>query len=403
MSNRITVVDSIMGSGKTSWAIEYINQNPDENILYIAPYLEEADRIGRSVERDMKYPKNKGDGKLGNLQDLLSAQEDIASTHALFMMLNDDCKEAIRQGKYTLFLDETITAIEPYDLTHKNDIDYLLQKGSISIDAHGFINWIDGDMDTRYNPIKILAQNHSLFFVNKKLLMWRYPPEIFRLFDKVYILTYLFPASILKYYFDLCEIPYNVQSVKSIDGKYALCDYYAPDKSFFRRKIHIYSKSDLNDSFTQKPTALSAAWFKNPGNASKIKLLKNNIYNYFTNKCPAKSENIMWSTFKDAQQKLRGKGYSTRFVSCNCRATNDYSSATHLCYCLNIYPNVGVSQFFYQHEIDINQDLYALSEMVQWIWRSNIRCDGEIYIYVPSKRMRKLLIDWLENDDNKIF
>ncbi len=403
MENIITVVDSIMGSGKTSWVIEYINQNPDENIFYVAPYLDEADRIGHSVKRDMKYPKNKGDGKLGNLQDLFSAQEDIASTHALFMMLNDDCKEAIRQGEYTLFLDETIAAIEPYDLAHKNDIDYLLQKGSISIDAHGFINWIDGDMDTRYNPIKILAQNHSLFFVNKKLLMWRYPPEIFKLFKKVYILSYLFPASILRYYFDLCEIRYNLQSVKSIDGKYALCDYYTPDKSIYKRKIHIYSKSDLNDSFSQKPTALSAAWFKNTSNASKIKLLKNNIYNYFTNKYPAKNENIMWTTFKDIQQKLRGKGYSTRFVSCNCRATNDYSNATHLCYCLNVYPNVGVSQFFYQHDIDINQDLYALSEMLQWIWRSNIRCGGEIYIYIPSKRMRKLLTDWLENDDNKIF
>lgn len=130
MNNKITVVDSIMGSGKTSWAISYINQNPDENILYIAPYLDEATRIGSSVERDMKYPKNKGNGKLGNIQELLNSGEDIASTHALFMMLNSDCKEAIRQGEYTLFLDETISAIEPYDLAHKDDIDYLLKKAA---------------------------------------------------------------------------------------------------------------------------------------------------------------------------------------------------------------------------------------------------------------------------------
>lgn len=403
MSNKITVVDSVMGSGKTSWAISYINENPDENILYIAPYLKEAERIGTSVEREIKYPKNIGDGKLGNIQNLLSAGEDIASTHALFMMLNGDCKEAIRQGEYTLFMDETIAAIEPYDLTHKDDIDYLLQKGSIAIDDNGFIDWIDDDLDTRYNPIRILAQNHSLFYVNNKLLMWRYPPEIFKLFKKVYILTYLFQASILKYYFDLCKITYDTQSVELLDGKYTLCDYYEPCKSDFRQKIHIYSKSDLNDKFAQKSTALSAAWFKNYGNASKIKLLKDNIYNYFTNKCPAKSENIMWSTFKNAKHKLKGKGYSTRFVSCNCRATNDYSSATHLCYALNVYPNVGVSQFFYQHGIDINQDLYALSEMLQWIWRSAVRKGEEIYIFIPSKRMRKLFKDWLENDDNKII
>ena len=112
--NKITVVDSLMGSGKSSWAIRYINANPDENILYIAPYLEEASRIGSSVQREIKYPKNKGEGKLGDICNLLDAQEDIASTHALFMMLTTECKDAIRQGKYTLFLDETIAAIEPY-------------------------------------------------------------------------------------------------------------------------------------------------------------------------------------------------------------------------------------------------------------------------------------------------
>lgn len=148
-NSNITVVDSIMGSGKTSWAIRYINDHPDENVLYITPYLEETKRIGNSVNRDMKYPENHGNGKLGNLYDLFEAQEDISSTHALFMKLTTDCKDALKRGKYTLFLDETIAAIEPYDLAHKDDINYLLSKGSISIGADGFIDWIDDDMDTR--------------------------------------------------------------------------------------------------------------------------------------------------------------------------------------------------------------------------------------------------------------
>ncbi len=402
-SDNIIVVDSIMGSGKTSWAIDYINKNPDEKILYVAPYLEEAERIGKSVEREVKYPKNKGNGKLGDIQDLLKSKKDIASTHALFSMLTDGSKEAVKEGEYTLFLDETIAAIEPYDLKYKDDIDYLIQKGSITIDRDGFVNWMDEDMDTRYNPIKALALNHSLFFVNRKLLMWRYPPEIFTLFKKVYILTYLFPSSILKYYFDFCKISYIVKSIKMEGENYTLCDYFEPDKRAFKEKIHIYNKADLNDCFTQKSTSLSAAWFKDTKNASKIKILKNKIYNYFTNKCKARNENIIWTTFKDAQFKLKGKGYSTRFVSCNCRGKNEYSNAKYLCYALNSYPNVGVTQFLYQHKIKISQDLYALSEMVQWIWRSNIRCGGEIYIYIPSKRMRKLLMDWLEKDDSEII
>lgn len=395
MEEKITVVDSVMGSGKTSWAIEYMNTHYDENILYITPYLDETERIKESTIKDIKCPKNLGEGKLGNILELLRSQEDIASTHALFLKLTEDCKETIKEGHYTLFLDETIAAVEPYNVKYKDDIDYLLKKGSIAINESGFIQWIDDDLDTRYNPIKVLAQNHSLFFVNQKLLMWRYPPEIFTLFDKVYILTYLFDASILKYYFDMHHIAYETKSVKKSDNKFVLCDYYTPNTKEFAKKIHIYDKSDLNENFPQKITGLSASWFRNNANADKIKKLQKNIYNFFTNKEPAKSKKIMWTTFKEMKRKLSGKGYTKGFVSCNCRATNDFSGTDHLAYCLNIYPHVGVNQFFVQHEIIMDSDKYALSEMLQWIWRSNIRNDGEIWIYIPSRRMRKLLQDWL--------
>ena len=392
----ITVIDSLMGSGKTSWAIEYINEHTDDNLLYVTPYLNEAERISKAVDREMKHPKNKGDGKLGDILNLLILQEDICSTHALFLKLDKECKEAIRQGNYTLFLDETIAAIEPYNLAYKDDIDYLLRKESIQINSDGFIEWVDNDLDTRYNPIRILAQNHSLFYVNQKLLMWRYPPEIFDLFENVYILTYMFDASILKYYFDLNKIIYETKSIAYKNEKYCLCDYFKPDLSIYKEKIHIYKHSDLNDSFQQKNTALSMTWFKNPANTAKIRILKNNAYNYFSHKEPAKSNEIMWTTFLDYKPKLKGKGYANGFVSCNCRATNDYAGRNHLCYCLNVYPHVGITQFYSQHGIEMNQDKYALSELLQWIWRSSIRNNEEIWIYIPSKRMRKLLSDWLD-------
>ena len=47
------------------------------------------------------------------------------------------------------------------------------------------------------------------------------------------------------------------------------------------------------------------------------------------------------------------------------------------------------------HEIDENK--YALSEMIQWIWRSAIRNGEDIYIYIPSRRMRDLLLEWLND------
>lgn len=44
--NKITVkiVDDIMGSGKTTWAIDYINSNIDKRFLCILPTLSECER-----------------------------------------------------------------------------------------------------------------------------------------------------------------------------------------------------------------------------------------------------------------------------------------------------------------------------------------------------------------------
>ena len=46
----------------------------------------------------------------------------------------------------------------------------------------------------------------------------------------------------------------------------------------------------------------------------------------------------------------------------------------------------------------MDQSLYSLSEMVQFIWRSRIRNGEPIDLYVPSKRMRELLIAWLNDE-----
>lgn len=170
-NTKVTVVDSMMGSGKTSWAINYINQHEDENILYITPYNTETERIRDSVHREVKLPAHKGDGKLGDILKLLENEEDISATHTLFSMLTDEHKEAIDRGSYTLFIDETVEAVAPYELANSDDIQFLLDKGSIEIDSDEVIHWIDQDYDTRLNPIKILAKNLALFQVNKKILM----------------------------------------------------------------------------------------------------------------------------------------------------------------------------------------------------------------------------------------
>ena len=398
-----------MGSGKTSWSIQHIDRNPFENFLYITPFLSEVKRIADNTDRDFKQPINKGEGKLGSINELLACQYDIASTHALFKKFDEESRANIKNGHYTLILDEVINVIEPYNI-QKDDVPLLKDSGCITIDEDGFVIWNKdkANYDTKYNEIKILAESRSLVCINQKLLLWHYPPNIFTLFDKIYILTNLFESSILKNYFDLYQIEYEKKSIKNEREKYYISDFCLPDTKIYSKLLNIYD-GNLNTNIKQKQTGLSSTWYGKKVNIQIIQQIKKNLYNYFTNILNAKSDTIMWTTFKDSKMKLRGKGYSKEFkaeqldtvanaygfLACNSRSTNKYGNCFNLAYCLNVYLHPSVSQFFKQKGIAIDEDLYALSEMIQWIWRSSIRNGESINIYIPSIRMRMLLESWL--------
>ena len=395
----VVIVDSVMGSGKTRWAIQYMNEHPEDNILYITTLNKECEeRIKEQVKHQVCVPvvKAQDHQKLDDVAELLAAGKDIASTHALFQRYDDRCRTAIRQNEYILFLDETLSAVEEFKLTHKDDIRSLKEHHDIVVEPDGMLTWTGDELDTSYNKIRTVAKNHCLFEVNSTFYVWQFPPDIFKLFKKVYVLTYMFEGSILKTYFDMHDITYQKKSVSTTEKGYELVDYYKPDKSAFRDKIHVSEEVFETVRRKQKNTALSATWFKNASKQT-LKELHDSVYNYLHNKCHAKADDILWTTFKDYRHKLKGKGYANAFLSCNTRATNDYNDRNYLVYAVNVYVHPMIEHYFFQRGYVIDENKYALCEMIQWIWRSAIREGEDIYIYIPSRRMRNLLVEWLND------
>ena len=119
------------------------------------------------------------------------------------------------------------------------------------------------------------------------------------------------------------------------------------------------------------------------------------MINYFQNIVKSKSKENMWSCFKDYKTKLKGNGYTKGFVSCNARATNDYRNKKNLAYVVNTFNNPMILKFFRAKNVEVDEDSYALSELIQWIFRSQLRDNKEINLYIPSSRMRTLLRMWL--------
>ena len=48
----------------------------------------------------------------------------------------------------------------------------------------------------------------------------------------------------------------------------------------------------------------------------------------------------------------------------------------------------------------MDENAYTLSNMIQFIWRPNIRQGGEVDVYVPSSRMRELLLDFMRSNNH---
>lgn len=405
----IKVCDSIMGSGKSSAAINYMNAHKhDKKFIYITPYLTETDRIFSKC-KDLHFvrPSNKlkefNFSKSQHTNELIKEGRNISTTHQAFKRYTSETLDNIKKQGYTLIIDESVSVYEEY-VTHPTDLNLLIGAGYIK-EINGVYTRGDEDYDGACfkNFLSILKSRELISMDNNSytLYFWSLPPDLLTSFDDVYILTYMFKAQSLKYFMDVYNIKYTFIGVeRTPDGKYYFCkdSSYIPEYvHHIKDKIHILDNARLN-SIGNDYYALSKSWYTNK--TGETDQLKNNISNCFNHIWRGvEADKRMWGAFSCAFNKLKGKGYTKSFVPFNERATNSYKNKTHLVYATNVFMNVSEKLLYQRYGVQVDEDLYALSTMVQWIWRSAIRDGQDIYLYIPSKRMRTLLINWIHSFD----
>lgn len=401
----VRVVDAIMGTGKTASIVNMINSSEDdERFIYITPLLSEADRIMTQCKKKyFRTPKFQGNSsKLDNLKKLIKEERNIASTHALFQKFDNELIGLCRSSDYTLIMDEVADVIQEYYMSDY-DFETIMSKYAYIREDTKQLVWREeyknyvGD----YSEHKRLMELGSLVYYGNSLMCWLFPIDVFRAFRKIYILTYRFDLQLQRYYYDYYGLPYTYMSVEgdSLDT-YHLVDFDR-DKNYvkydYSKLIHIHSAEKIN-RIGDTNSALSKTWYESNKDGGGIKRLKNNICNFFINVTGHGSSCNMWTTFKDYEYKLRGKGYSNGFLPLNSRSTNEFRDRDCIAYPVNRYLNPFVKNFFITNKITVDEDGYALTEMLQFIWRSAIRDGKEIWVYIPSKRMRKLLENWIEEN-----
>ncbi len=433
METKVTVIDSIMGKGKTTWAADFMAEHPERRFIYCAPFLNLLDEMNERLRErgraELYNPSNRGSGKRDHFNTLLMEGRDIGVTHCTFSNSNTETVECLTEGHYTLILDEVMDILVEYntatgDHMRKRDHELMIEKKLIRVDDYGKVHW-QGDHceETQYATVERVARDGNLFLLDGTMLVWQFPPDIFGMFDEVFVLTYLFDGSLLRPYFQYHDIPYIKKSIETDqNGKRFMTEYSdaREEREKFSGLISILDDRKMND---YRNYALSKNWFISY--KDKRNILKNNIYKYVRTITKAKANRIMWTTFKGYKDTIKGKGYTrvrnlteaemksnpserekaeravSCFVPCNARGTNLYGDRDVLIYGLNFFPSEYILRYFSNKNavdgtnITVDKDLISLSAMIQWVWRSAIRNGKPIQIYIPSERMRKLFIGWL--------
>lgn len=409
---RIKVVDSIMGRGKTTALIQFLTNDMQmmDHWVIVVPVLSEIDRWIKALRCEYLptpvSPQYRDEqNKTEDFKKLLRHHAHlIIVTHSLFDMIDNEIVSLIQDGKYSLIIDEVPVPVSKINLKD-GDLRVLMRSETIVTDPDsGNVKWNPDFIreSTSYSNLRDLCLTGKVYYDKKANALFKISPyEVYVAAQSVYILTYMFEAQIIYYFFMQNNIKYDKWSViyDSEFDEYMLIDYhknldYVHD---LKSMIHICDNPKLN-LIGKKNEALSLNWFaKHP---KEIADLKKNIFNYGRNICKAKGADVLWTTFSDYQKKLEVSGYKNDFLSVNAKATNDFSDRTVVMYLANRFISPQMLNYFNLSEMDIkfDKDAYALSEMLQFIWRSAIRNGKPINLYIPSSRMRGLLEKWIEEN-----
>lgn len=396
-----------MGSGKTSSAIRYMNEHPNDKFIFVTPYLTEAERIRKGCEtlhfvEPSDGLKEYGFKKSNHTMALIRSGENISTTHQAFRGYTQETLDYIKEKGYTLIVDENVEILEKFEY-HPTDLKLAIDAGYINCDNGVYTLAKDGYDGTALRDMMRLLKSRELIKVSDNnrdpLFFWALPPTLLTSFKDVFILTYLFSGQSLKYLMDIYHIEYERIGIERTgDGGYRFGSYpgYTPEYIYdLKNKLHILDNPKMN-SVGDGYYDLSMSWFdRSRSDVAKLKRNINNYYNNIYRDIPTNKR--MWGSYKGEMSKVKGKGYTKAFVTFNAKATNQYKDRDCLVYVANLFMNVNEKKFYNLHGIEVDEDMYALSIMVQWIWRSAIREGGEVNLYIPSRRMRELLVGWIDS------
>lgn len=451
-----------MGKGKTTSLIKECNKpkygkDGQKRFIIAVTLKTEIERILAEVKEVSCKTQRINGHKLEHLKEQIKKGENIVCTHSLFNMVDDEVIQLIKESKfsYDLYHDEqpiTFTGIfggtlegnfsgkasgktkeerawnERFLAKIGEDEIYSLFKADILVRESNLTEKEISDFadnvhykriilnenykiakKTIYKPLYEFMKTHTLYAYGDNKTNAYIPTtlitftkiDIFTAFSEVWVLSYLIKGSILENYLDLNLISredihyYHVENNEFIEG-------YKFEYPSNLVRLSIYNEN--NDNLDKTLHKVAYLGFKNK-DFENLYASGRNFIRKMINQEPS-AKNCIVTTFSGYENKIkqgRKKFANKCFVPCNIKATNDYQEITEIIYFCDRRVNPLLKQFLNQLNIPFDEKLFSLSEIVQLVWRSNIRVQESIkpvHVYIPNKRMRDIFSEWLVAGSN---
>lgn len=385
--------------------LNYMNEKRDKKFIFITPYLTEVDRVMKNcAKRKFKEPLEMG-SKLHGMKSLLKDGFNIVTTHALFKSLDLEAIQLIKEKHYVLVMDESLDLIET---EHVGAGDIALLKELFLTEVNeGEFKWQPKDPNYNgvFNCYKHRIGDDSVRIYNNTTYVKFFPIAWFEAFDEIFAMTYMFDSQLQKGYFDFYKAEYEYWSVTNKNNNYIINpagkkQLSSESRYQYKKLITIVETKKIN-LIGEDRGSLCYGWYQKNSSSAKMTKMRKNLQNFYKHLVDAHVHQRLWTSFKCSQEIISDKGFQNSFVPYNVRATNDYREATAIAYLVNKFYNPCTKNQLSRMGIKIDEKQYALSELLQFLWRSAIREGKPITLYIPSKRMRTLLTDWLDDKDLK--
>ena len=412
MTRKVEVLDKIMGSGKSTAVLSWCESKPEQSFLYVTPLLSESEgrvvdacKLSKFTAPTTELHRTKGE----HLLDLLQSGANASITHEMYGNLKQEHLNWIKENKYIVILDEEVSFIEPMTSYTVEDFKYLKSLNQISTEEDGKLVWLNDSVvcdNTKYTKLANMCRL-GMIYQSKRSDNWfvtQLPIDLILCAERVIVITYLFKGSVMDSFIKL-------KGIEVVD--FTEVSVVEDNKHKIRNLIEFVGEKQVAEWSSE---AFSSSWYKMT-NANKLKDLSKAIRSV-ADSCKVKNGQMLWCTpssvarpKRKSDKKVAPAGHSAgsgevndsgfaegSFLPCSSRATNAYRDREVMVHCYNRFPHVTVSSFLQDYGATVDNNQFALSEFLQWLWRSRVRDGQPIRVCVMSKRMRKLFQDWLKED-----